>query len=299
VILTLVLSVVSRSITDIAVTTSEEEALRAFSAAEAGVEQALIQDAGFTGGTPATGSVGVSQVDETAGEATFSYLVDKYPTDQILEYVYPYDLASGESGTVWLIPHGADGELDDSCGGADPCYDGNRVIVCWGRDLLGSGAIPAVEVALVYEDPGTGVVEIARRGIDPDSSRRSSNSFVGPSGAGQCGSVGLDGESFDYGATINLTTGNPASRIIKDSVNPEPGDFKFLKVRMLYNTDQPHPFAVIDSTGGGQEFPSQGRRIESTGASGVASRRVEVYALYPEPPSVFDSALFSPFAIVK
>ncbi len=38
VVLTLVLFILSRSITDIAVTTSQEEAVRAFSAAEAGVD---------------------------------------------------------------------------------------------------------------------------------------------------------------------------------------------------------------------------------------------------------------------
>jgi len=42
VVLTIVLSVLSRTITDITITTKEEEALRAFAAAEAGVERALI-----------------------------------------------------------------------------------------------------------------------------------------------------------------------------------------------------------------------------------------------------------------
>ena len=41
--LTVVLSVVSRSVTDITVSTYEEDALRAFSAAEAGIEEALLK----------------------------------------------------------------------------------------------------------------------------------------------------------------------------------------------------------------------------------------------------------------
>lgn len=51
VVLTIVLSILSRSVTDIAVTSRDEEALRAFSAAEAGVEQALVAGGG-------TGTVG-------------------------------------------------------------------------------------------------------------------------------------------------------------------------------------------------------------------------------------------------
>jgi Tfp pilus assembly protein PilX len=54
VILTVVLSVTSRSVTDVTVTTYEEDALRAFSAAEAGVETALLNPAVGVIPTPAT-----------------------------------------------------------------------------------------------------------------------------------------------------------------------------------------------------------------------------------------------------
>ena len=43
VVLTIVLSIVSRSITDISITSLEEDSQRAFNAAEAGVEQALLK----------------------------------------------------------------------------------------------------------------------------------------------------------------------------------------------------------------------------------------------------------------
>jgi Tfp pilus assembly protein PilX len=50
VVLTLVLSIVSRSVTDVSITKRDEESLRAFSAAEAGVEQALLVGTGTSGG---------------------------------------------------------------------------------------------------------------------------------------------------------------------------------------------------------------------------------------------------------
>ena len=42
VVLTVVLSVFSRSITDVSISSKENDAMRAFSAAEAGVEQVLV-----------------------------------------------------------------------------------------------------------------------------------------------------------------------------------------------------------------------------------------------------------------
>jgi Tfp pilus assembly protein PilX len=46
VVLTLVLFILSRSITDVAVSSKEEESARAFSAAEAGIERSLVVGSG-------------------------------------------------------------------------------------------------------------------------------------------------------------------------------------------------------------------------------------------------------------
>ncbi len=285
VVLTLVLSVVSKSITDISVTTSEEEALRAFSAAEAGVEEALVSGTGM-GGT-GTGSVGVQATDL---EADYSYVVDGFPVAST-SYVYPFELGSGESGTVWLMPHNSDGTLDPTCT-VEGCFDGTGLMLCWGQDV--GAVVPAVEVSVVYQDPTDLRIKTARLGSDPVASRRAQNNFSDASSGGACNNVA--GESFAYRKDINLT-GNPNPLV---PVNPSAGQFKWLRVRMLYNTDKPHAFALINNSGGGAvPFPGQGRRIESSGSSGVSTRKVEVYSLYPEPPSVFDAALFSPNDIVK
>src|SRR3972149_10501389 len=87
VILTVVLSVISRSITDISLTTYSEDALRAFSAAEAGVERALI--------------VG-SDVSEAIGNASFTADVSGL-AEGSSSYDYPIEVYSGESIYIWFV----------------------------------------------------------------------------------------------------------------------------------------------------------------------------------------------------
>jgi Tfp pilus assembly protein PilX len=76
VVLTIVLSVLSRTITDITVTTKEEEALRAFAAAEAGIERALI--------------IGNNTGNFEDG-ASFAATISNFGS-QVSEYAYPEKL---------------------------------------------------------------------------------------------------------------------------------------------------------------------------------------------------------------
>ena len=65
---------------------------------------------------------------------------------------------------------------------------------------------------------------------------------------------------------------------------------------MFYNDTTPQPIAVLDSDG---FLPAQGRIITSTGQSGDSSRRVQVVTLFPDVPSIFDAAVFSPPGLIK
>ena len=86
VVLTIVLFILSRSIVDISTSSSGSSAVSAFSAAEAGVEQALVIG---VGGSAVVGSASyTSQVTNVAQGTT--------------GFVYPVDLNSGESMTLWL-----------------------------------------------------------------------------------------------------------------------------------------------------------------------------------------------------
>ncbi len=250
------LSVASRSISDVTLTTREEESLRAFSAAEAGVEEALIS--GLTSGTLPEG-------------ATFSVTSSGFP-DAAREYIYPAELDSGEAAVVWLAEHDEDYNL------ISPSYRGSSITVCWGREGTSASDVttPAVEVEILYEEAGE--IHVARSAYDPYSSRRSSNNFLGIDGGG----CTVDGRTFAFRRVLDMGS---SGFDLPWSVD---GALKLVKVRMLYN-NTPQILGVVAE----EDLPSQGLRVESLGVFGQSSRRVEVFSLYPEPMSVFGAALYS------
>lgn len=234
VVLTLVLFILSRSITDISVSSKNGEAVRAFSAAEAGVEQALVIGS-------ATG------VSEPVGGSDASYKASVTGVARnVSGFAYPIELNSGDSMTLWLKAQDA--------GSSD--FAGNTLKICWGRPATYVESLkPAVELVLFYEttanDPST--VKIFRAAFDDNSTRRVSNSFTAPVVPGSCA-----GQSFQFQATLGLA-GLP---------NPQ-----FAFIRMFYNINITQPVAfdttdastfpsqgiLVDSTGAAGQ---SNRRVE-------------------------------------
>lgn len=281
VVLTIVLSVISRSITDIAVSNKEEESLRAFLAAEAGIEKALLTGT-FTGGS--------------LGEASFSGSIIDIGKG-LSQYLYPQDLRSGEVSTLWFVAHNEDGNLVCDPAAGLGCFTGSQLKLCWGKsDLIGkpmSGTTPAVEVSIFYlnSPPSYQSARIARAAFDPNSSRVLVNNFSSPD-AGTCS---LEGKQLAFQKTISLgTLGIPSS--VYNSQN----GLQFARVRMFY-TDTSQPIG-IDVSATGNTLPSQGKKIESTGVAGItaeSTRKLEVFQFYPDLPPIFDAALYSSGDIVK
>lgn len=280
VVLTIVLSVLSRTITDITVTTKEEEALRAFAAAEAGVERALII------GTDLTGGFGDS--------ASFTATISNFGQLQS-EYVYPEKLLSGETAVIWFVDHDEDnGDLTCDTPGNE-CFTGSIIKICWGEPGTASDSdtTPAIETSIFYANtPGDySTIRIARDTRDPNDTRRSSNSFQADGTGTACV---IDDKEFAFRKILDLGSdlGIPAG-----SYNVQNG-LQFAKIRILYNTDIAHTLGV-DVSDSGNNLPSQGVRIESAGSSGEANRRIEVFQTFGELPPIFDAVLFSPGGIVK
>lgn len=277
VVLTIVLSILSRSVTDIAVTSKEEEALRAFSAAEAGVEKALIV------GT----DIGTTQI----GDASFTADVSG-TAEAGLEFSNPSAILSGESLYFWFVGHDDDGNL--VCDGSHPCFTGSTFKICWGKEgtPAGDATTPAIEISTFYlTAPGDySTARIARETADPNASRRTSNNF----GAPDAGTCTVSGENFEFQKTVNLAAlGVPAG-----SYGVQNG-LQFAKTRIFYNTAAGHQIGIFASYPGNSLIPAQGLRIVSTGVSGDSNRRIEVFQGYGELPPVFDGALFSSGGISK
>lgn len=272
VVATVVLSVVSRSVVDVGVTTREEESLRAFSAAEAGLEEALI--------TASPGETVTGDFQDTESTvSTYSVDVRSFP-ENLRQFSYPYSLVSGETGTVWFVTRDDNEFLD--CDNSNPCFNENSLNLCWGTPSSGrSDTLPAIEVSVLYRTQA-GEYAVSRNGYDPISSRASDNNFQYASAS--CSA--FPGE-FASQATINFRAGG---------LNiPSTATMMAMRVKMLYNGTVPHSFAVS----AGADLPTQGKQVSSEGVAGEATRRINAFMLHPEIPHIFDSVLFSAGNIEK
>lgn len=283
--LTIGLSVIARSITDIAISKKEEEAAKAFSAAEAGIEQALIATCSSFPCNPAVPTV-------STGEIT-SLLVDTLVASGGKSFVHPQLLAAGESASIWLVSHNADKELE--CSSTYPCFTSTfgNLGVCWGKKgtASDSSTTPAIEIMVFYTS-GSGswsTTKVARTTLDANATRRGANGFGYAIGGGGCAIPGAS-QTFEFTTGINLFS--PLGVTLRSSSTNSTGP-QLIRVRLLYNTDQTHPVGInVDYLGNGP-LPQQGIKILSTGTSGNATRKLEVYKLYSDLPSIFDYAVFS------
>lgn len=269
-----VLTISTRTTTDVSVTTNVEDAQRAFTAAEAGVEKILLEQSTSIG----------SPIQQNVGDAgaTFTATANSIPQNN-QEYAYPFDLRSGDVSTLWFMSHDQSYQL--SCSGL-PCYTGSRIQICWGNP--GSSATNAGALEITVYRQGSGNQTLASRmTVDPDSNRRSSNSF-GANDGSSCPSI--EGQGYAFSKTVNFATdlgiGNYGTA----------GVLKMMRIRILYNTE---PQVMGFRTQGTGSLPTQGVRVDSLGSAGTTSRRLEAYSLYPIIPSMFDAALFSPPGVTK
>lgn len=263
VVLIVVLYIMSRSVTDISLSTKEEDSLRAFSAAEAGVERALV----------------IGNSSGTIDSANFNANVTSF-AQGAAEVVYPLSLKSGENATFWF-----------SRQGEGTHFTGSQIKYCWG-DLgtsITTAETPALEVTIYYTTTPNNLstLRIARATLDPNTSRRGTNSF----GVGNDSTCAIGTDQFEFQSTLNLGS-------LGISGFATPNVLQYSTAKILYNTTTAHKIG-IDVNGTGSSLPSQGNKVTSDGSFGSSNRSVEVYQLHPEVPPIFANAIFSTSGIVK
>jgi len=172
--LTMGLAVVSRSVTDVSISRQEEESVRVFSVAEAGIEEAL-----RLGYAPA-GTIEIGGITAT---------VDQTDLGKTQEFSFPGEYEAGDVQTLWLVEHKEDGTLD-----TNNKYSEGTVEVYWGEE--GGGTAPALEVTLIYDQGG---IKIMRWALDPDSSRRTVNNFD----SAELGNFQVGGKTFKYKKSLS------------------------------------------------------------------------------------------------
>ncbi len=167
VLLTLGLSVVSRSVTDVKISQQSQESARAFWTAQAGLEKALL----------AQGVIPLNTVDGV------SYAVTK----TALGGSSIGQIDQGKSFVYWLVNHNPDGSIGTTF------YSGDNLTIYWGN----SGDSSALTASLVYKDT-SGLFRSRKFAFDPSTTR--SPNFSSPDlGTGHS----FGGNIFAYKATIS------------------------------------------------------------------------------------------------
>ncbi len=277
--LTLVLSSVSRSVTDVEISKYEDDAIRAFDAAQAGIEKIMV--GGTTSGTKVDLGNQASYIPVVAsGSASSNYVK------------YPLMLSSGESAVFFFVNHNlnANGDLEISCGGGG-CSTPTQIRLCWGMPGTPSDSdvTPALYVQYYYNFDE----------VNPDKWQNMSN----------LADIRTETFTADTNATRRTTLNNFSAPDTSGGVpcNIEPSAFSthydsfpvgkrllFMKVTMLYN-DTPQPLGIRSAS----PLPSQGNEVASTGQSGDVYRKLMLYQGYPEIPFELENAIYSKQSLTK
>jgi hypothetical protein len=288
VILTVVLSVASKSVTDVSITTSGEDALRAFSAAEAGIESALL-----TGKSSNGADVGIGGSDSGV-----SYNSEILSNPEGTSFTYPSLLKPGETATLWFVGRDINGNY--SCADNGCMYNVPQIHdLCWGLypSYSPSSKKPAISIT-VYYDPTFKVVNyadfsgvktstLAYDGYSTTDNARG-NGFKGYKSGAKCN---IDGKQYAF-HTGSIKFGSPGFEILPSCSN-NPGCLLMAKVRVYYNDPAKPELVALDFPGGTSGLPAQGNMIVSTGTAGDSTRKVNVFQSFSEAPSLFDAAVFS------
>lgn len=251
---TVALSLIGRSTIDVTISNQITQSSRAFSAAEAGIEEALKTGVGTT--VPQVLTPGVS------------YNVAKADIGGVVgAYVFPKKISRGTAETLWLVNHDTDGTLAET-----PTYTQGTIDVCWSQETT----IPAMIVSVIYKT-AAGAYRVAKGAYDPDGTRALTNKFSGvTTSTGGCGS----GTGTTYKQTVTFGSFTPA-------INPVSDTLLVLRLQPVYADAN----LAVGASG---VLPLQGGKIESTGTSETGiTRKIVVYQQYRSPPSIFDSVIYS------
>lgn len=263
--LTIGLSVVTRSITNLQITSEEESSQRALSAAEAGIEKALQSGKGSSAGVDLKNNSTIDKITVNDISGT-EFLVNNGNV-----------VLKDDGADVWLAQNERDPKYV-------PAYSGSTITVSWGSlgDSCAEGTAAALEILIISNKAGGGR-QIQTFPYDPCNSssstnRVSSNNFctsTSPQSAAcpnplQIQNNEVKGKRFAFSVIIPATNGILARMV------------------PLYAST---PIGVRSDVA----LPSQGQIIESLGSSGSTQRKISVYKGFGKiPVEFFPYILFSP-----
>lgn len=292
--LAIALSVIGRSVTEVSTAVKSEDASRAFSAAEAGIEKAILQNPVPGVGTAGSASLGGSTLSNQS-EVQVAWNPVLPPPKTALEYpafgkesFAQFWMASPSNTASYYIRS----SFDVYFGNPAPSGDTNYYI-------NNPSDKPAIEVNLIYQDGSSGYASY-RQLYDSNSQRATTNDWPNKQG---CASSPATTLTNDYSSARSFycrirVTGYPLG---VSGVGTSTGTYPVMvRVRTLYSGIS-HPVAVkpLDDCASGCSLPPQTSIFRSTGSAGEVQRRLQVFQQGMVMPQIFDYALFSAGTLSK
>lgn len=263
------ISVIQRSLSDISTSSKVEQSSRAFSAAEAGIENKL---------SKGTDSVSFT---ENGSSATVSggSLIPAVPAagnrQDPLEYP---PLAKEEVAHVWLI-----NDINDTSNPPIDGYKQSTLDVYWGNSTTDFAAL---ELTMVYYSSGQ--YQARKWYLDNSSAGRSANNFDQITCTG-----GYTLPGYQCKKTLGDNSGLNNGPLLTSGL-------KLIRARLLYNkTSQPFAVQAVNTCGPDCSITPQARILISTGTSGTTQRKVRLFQVLKVVPPYFDFAIFSAGTINK
>ncbi len=271
------LTIIGRSTTEIATSSKIEDSSRAFFAAEAGIEKAI--SSGTTGNL-ILGNQSQADVKIDVGPTGLKGI--EYPT-----------LLKKDFAHIWL----ANPATFPNCAAADKCYTESSFNVFFGNPELtaASSEKPAIEVNVVTRD-GTGAFASNRYYYDSDLTRASTNGFT-PADSPLCR------QSHTADTIINAQSNFYCKVTVPPVICNAPNCTSYIskgtpvlvRLRLLYMDSQKVAVVPLNS----KPLPPQIQVYTSVGKAGGVQRVLRVIRETNVVPQLFDYAIFSAADIKK
>ena len=249
VVLTIVLSLATRSITNTRLTSQDQDSKRALSAAEAGIEQALKRNSVNIGSQSFGSDASIKQLSLTSLSGQ-DILINNGAV-----------VSRDDGSDIWFVSHRPDGTPDYSSTNGTTTLTlnwGKANEVCSATSTANTMA--ALEVILVLGPVSS--PQATRYVYDPCDTapgRQAAISFSNPTKPGNT----VQGVSFAYTVTISGISNALFARVIP-----------------LYAD-------TVVGVHSDVALPTQGTIVDALGASGNAQRRVNTFRGYPKLPTEF------------
>lgn len=261
VVLTVGLSVVLRSVTNVRIAVEEDNSARAFSAAESGIEQALKTGVTFSSSKTLDNNAEIKTVTVTSLDGT-EFLVNSG------NYIEKDDATD-----IWLVEHNSNGSLNFSSGWQSAeVVPGNATLTVYWDATTTACEAAALEIVVVSGTQSAPVT--TRYALDPCDTRYSINKFS-PATA-NTPSYNIGGKYFKYRKEISILS---SSRGLLVRINPIYNKTTLAVKGCAHATNPSDASCYL--------LPSQGKQIESVGASGTTLRKVTFFQGYSKVPAEF------------